>query len=307
MSFYQKLFAFALFFIASSIGINLQALDFPNPLIRLKGPFFSGNLGSNLGDYLDGDPAKCLKNLQKVKLTPYSNEPEKFYLLRALCSPRESQPAMALENIDLALRERGSSSDVLYAAALILAEAGANQEALQRFQEAIWFMSFKTTRQQDFYLDLGTLQYKTMLFNESRESLLKALTLGSNSIEARYMLADIAIKSNDRRNAIIMAREYKKLRNDFLAEETLLLSLMLLADPLFHKKDLAEAAAIASSLPKTSISKAEVGFAATKALLITAGPVAANEKLLKALESNPQDPRLKTMAEQIKTEMALDS
>lgn len=185
---------------------------------------------------------------------------------------------------------------------------GASEDALKRFQEAIWFNSFKNLPQQDFYLDFGTYQYKSMLWGEAGINLSKAVSLGNKSIDAKFMLADISIKINDRRNAISLAREYRKARNDNLSKETLLLALMVSADPLFHKRDIAEAASIASSLDDSSIVKADVGVAATKALLIATDnddDDDAGSVLKKSRAANPQDPRLLALDEQMKNERLL--
>lgn len=163
------------------------AIDPQNPADRLKSGFFPAYLNGSYSAFLKNSSSKCLESLEKLKITPYTKESEKYYLLRALCGPKEQQPSFANNEIILALKEKGSSSDILYAAGLIFSQLDANQDAFIKFQEAIWFNSFSFFEQKDFYLDLGVLQYKLAMYAESSDSLIKALSLGAVSINAQYL------------------------------------------------------------------------------------------------------------------------
>ena len=171
--------------------------------------------------------------------------------------------------------------------------------------EAIWFNNFKKFDTKDFYFDLGTLQHKLAMYGDSKGSLEKAQTLGESSIDSKYMLCDIAIKTGDRRTAIVLARQLSTLKSKYNSKELLMLALMVAADPVFHKRDIAEAANLAVQLPEASIKNADVGVAAVKSLLLVDKDEAAQSKLLITLAANPSDVRLQALDTQIKEENAL--
>ena len=95
------------------------------------------------------------------------------------------------------------------------------------------------------------------------------------------------------------------MRDDTISQETLLIALLISVDPILHKKEISEAALMAQSLKDSSIVKADVGVAATKALMLINDLDQANVKLQKSLLANPTDTRLQALDTQIKEERAL--
>lgn len=276
-------------------------------LNRLKNGFFPAYLTPAFQKYLGGSPTGCASTLDQIKINAYSKDPEKYYLLKALCSAKEQQPDSALKNIELALREKGSSSDILYAAALVLAEVTASEEALKRYSEAIWFNSFKAFQEKDFYYDFGTYQYQLQLFGEAKASLEKSQVLGNTSLETKVMLAEIALRSGDRRNGILLSKQVVALKKNTENNARVVRALMLFADPVFHKREITEAVSIASKLGPAALLEPEVCLSATKAYLMIKDDAKAKEVLVPCFAVNAADPRLQALDEQIKQGETLES
>lgn len=270
------------------------------PFERLKSGFFTGYLSAPFQQYRHGNVGSCFTSLEEIKLTPYTSEPEKYFLLKALCSPTEQQPRAAVDLVARALREKGSSSDILYAAGLILAQVQATEDALKRFDEALWFDDFSEFQKKDFFQDVGFYNYQVGNLGPARTALEQAQLLGNKNIEVSFILADLIIGSNDRRLSITKARELVKLQPGARANDTLMRALMVLADPLYHRRDIDEAAALAARFDDATFKKADSSVAAAKAFMYREDPERALKIVAIGLAASPTDARLIALDQQLK-------
>lgn len=290
-------------FIADTELSKLVAIE---PAKELDTSFFPSYLHTALKNYKSVNYQACLISLEKINLNAYSLEPEKYYLLKALCTKTESPETQLAAIEELAKKsssEKGSSSDVLFALGLAFASHNINDKALQSLQDAGWFKNFNKISQAKYFYALGRVQMMLGMYGEANTSILEAQKKGLKETKLDFLILELKILLGDRKAAISQASSLKNCTTD-VSDSYRLRSLMLLADPIFHKKDIQTAADIAAKLGKKNNENKQLAIPAIKAALLVKDFILAREISAMAAAKDPSDPLLASLKKQAFEEQA---
>jgi hypothetical protein len=253
--------------------------------------------------------ASCSKELSKIKINAYTAEAEKFFLLKALCLESALGEARNIEVQNLiqsALKEKASSSDVLFIAAVALAENRLFELAFQKMTDALWFKSFKQVPLKDFNFVKAKLELIHMQVGAANESLNISKQYGFKGRNINLIELETKLLMGDRVQAIKLARALKA-EPVIVQQSYLVRALILTVNPAFHMKDIEEAALISQQIKDKISAHPETAIAASKASLYFKDYETAKTILLQCSTKFPEDTRLQSLIQQVKAEEELAS
>lgn len=255
-----------------------------------------------------GDYETALKKLHQIeKKGKAEKELDRLYFIRALCLTFSKQYQRAETAYGNSISERSSNSDVIYFKGLNLLANGKTEQAIEAFQEALWFGKLTLVKPEDVYYRIATIYLDADEPEKAEETLQQAITANQGYVPARRKLSEILIEQGKRAESIAMLRQAAAAEPESIdVKLDLAKRLLVAANKLLDKGDIEEAKSITEGLLKDKPSKEQYkdpAYPVFLTALLRTGELELAEKNLKhALKANPNDAELQRVSRQLGVE-----
>ena len=278
---------------------------------KLQPAYFPSYVEKSYAKFKDGQFDAVIAEVEKYeqeetfsKRRPF---PERALLLKALALIAQGKLAEAEISLKSATTLKGSNAEVAYLLGIVYAAKPDFKLARQAFDETAWFGKGTIASPDLAHVALGLVYHREKNTVKALASFNTALALNPALIQARLEIASVSLETGDKPQAILQLRQVLASNpTSFQAKVYLARALLVNADRLLNRKEIAEAKQIMSEVLKPKELSKDQYLEALPVFVqaqLASGDFEAAEKVVSAaLKRDPQSSVIMQLKDQIDLE-----